>query len=346
MDKFLENQSNTEFQQFTITRVFGAYMEIYNLKYGTQLATLRGKFRLTKGDEKSMITVGDKVNCQLSQGSSEWSIDSIEERKNTIIRKSDYNELQILCSNVDRIGIIASLIDPETKVGFIDRCLAACHHSGIPALIIFTKSDLVLDKTEVLEKVSIYRNLGYDCRIVSALNGEGIDSVRAELDKKVTFFVGNSGSGKSTLLNLLSGSDIQKVSLISKSTRKGKHTTTNSFLYPINEVTSIIDSPGIKEWGLLHLEKADVLESFPELKIEKKDCIHFNCCDASDDCAMMTKLNSPEVSDERRKSMESMLESLQRPYRIRTGNFITGKLKKEKSKYERKEKRKKRQNYE
>jgi ribosome biogenesis GTPase / thiamine phosphate phosphatase len=323
--------------KFVVSKVFGAIIELYNQNEGFVFATLRGKHRLNKGEEKSHIVVGDLVLCSKLNLSDEWSITQILERKNSIVRKSGYNELQILCSNVDFILILASLIDPETKIGFIDRILASAYFSKIQPLIVFTKRDLV-EEEEYLEKMNVYQALGYSVFCISNETKEGIEDLKKVLLDKTSFLVGNSGVGKSSFLNHFTEKKLQKVNLISETTKKGKHTTTNSFLYPLNPTTNIIDSPGIKEWGLLHLSKSDILESFPELINFKTECKHNQCCDASTECFIVRNIENVEIDYDRRKSLDAMLHSLDVPYRIRTGNFISGKFKKEKGQYDKKKK--------
>ncbi|PJZ71109.1 ribosome small subunit-dependent GTPase A [Leptospira perolatii] len=299
---------------FTIARVFGAFYELHSKDHGRIRAVLRGRLRTVAADERHPFVVGDKVIATISGG--EWAIEEKLDRENQILRKSKEGDAQVLCANVDQIAVLASVKDPETKDGFLDRCLAAVFVSGVPALIIFTKTDL-LESKEIEKRIQVYRDLGYDTIAVSCKTEQGIDTLIEKLAKKTTFLVGNSGVGKSSLVNVLSSKELQKTSEVSSSTRKGKHTTTNSNLLTLNQEIRLIDSPGIKEWGILHLRKEQILESFPELQSAKRSCSEPDCCDAGPGCKMLSLLNQETVmSLERKKSLESMLASLENPFRV------------------------------
>ncbi|NBU98538.1 MAG: ribosome small subunit-dependent GTPase A [Spirochaetia bacterium] len=307
---------------FRVSRIFGAFYEIYNENNGYNRAVLRGRLRLDKGEERNPIAVGDRVFVEKKQ-SSDYTILSRLERDNFLIRKSEQGESHVLCANVDNVGIFASLADPETKTGFIDRSLAACYQAGIHPIIIFTKKDLLTDE-QLKEKTHFYRGLGYQILSVSYKDPESIQELREFLQAKTTFFVGISGSGKSTLLNSLFGEDIQKVDTISNSSKKGRHTTTNSYLVSIPPSGFIIDSPGIKEWGIFHIPRDVLLASFPELQKSQAICSLNECCNLSDKCEMLKSLEAGNLSSEREISMISMLESLDRIHKVRTGNLKSG----------------------
>ena len=309
---------------FRVSRIFGAFYEIYNEREGYNRAVLRGKLRLDKGDERNPIAVGDRVYVEKKQ-SSDYTILNRLGRDNFLIRKSEQGDSHVLCANVDNVGIIASLTDPETKTGFIDRSIAACYQAGIHPIIIFTKKDL-LTEAELNEKTHFYEDLGYQILPVSYKDPVSIQTLRESLLSKTTFFVGISGSGKSTLINSLFGEDIQKVNTISNSSKKGRHTTTNSYLVSIPPSGYIIDSPGIKEWGIFHIPREVLLESFPELQKSQSICKLAECCNLSDQCEMLKTLESGDLLPEREISMHSMLESLDRIHKVRTGNLKSGRF--------------------
>ena len=309
---------------FRISRIFGAFYEIYNPELGYKNSVLRGKLRLEKGDERNLFTVGDYVSVE-KKNESDYTILYRLERKNYLVRKGEQGGNHVLCANVDYVGIIASLRDPETKNGFIDRSIAACYHANITPLLIYTKKDLVSEE-EIQDKVSIYGNLGYKIFLVSQNDTDSILNLRESLLVSTTYFVGISGSGKSTLINSMIGHNLQKVSSISTSTNKGKHTTTNSYLLSISNSGYLIDSPGIKEWGIFHIPKDIVLESFPELLKIKDKCEKPNCCDFNYDCPMLEELNTENLEIGRQESAIGMLESLDRLHKIRTGNLKSGKF--------------------
>ena len=174
-----------------------------------------------------------------------------------------------------------------------------------------------------------YESLGYKVYPITCTNLESIKDLLSDLQGKTTYLVGNSGVGKSSLINLITSNSEQKTNEISHSTQKGKHTTTNSSVIVINPTTILIDSPGIKEWGLLHLTKGQILSTFPELVKYQKKCKVGECCNAGNDCLMLEKID--KLDEERSKSLESMLEGLEIPYRIRVGNLKSGKLRKQKN---------------
>ncbi len=299
---------------FIISRVYGAYYEIYSPERGIVRAFLRGRLRTVSAEERHPFVVGDQILAEPSAGK-DWVICERLERKSFLTRKSREGDTQVLCANADQTAVLVSLKSPETKDGFLDRCLAAVFTSGTQPLILFTKLDLV-SEDEAENRMKIYRNLGYSVLGISCTTGQGISELQKYLQRKMTFLVGNSGVGKSTLINLLTRTQIQKTSGISVSKDKGKHTTTNSLLLVLDDGTTLIDSPGIKEWGILHLKKEEILESFPELSSQKKHCEESNCCKLSSGCAMLFAFESESMTLERRKSLESMLTSLDNPHRV------------------------------
>jgi ribosome biogenesis GTPase len=325
----LENPSSIVKENFIVSKIYGAYYEIYSPTLGFKRATLKGKLRLNKSEDRHPFVVGDRIQAEneaIERG--DWVIISKEERTSSLTRQSSNSDKHILCANVDYIAIIASLASPETKDGFIDRSITACFHSNVIPIIIFNKSDLVT-KEELSIRVEKYESLGYKVFPISCTNLESIQNLLSALQGKTTYLVGNSGVGKSSLINLITNKSEQKTNTISQSTQKGKHTTTNSSVIVVNPTTILIDSPGIKEWGLLHLTKGEILSTFPEISKYKKKCKVGDCCNAGNDCIMLEKLN--KLDEERLKSLESMFEGLEIPYRIRVGNLKSGKLRRQKN---------------
>lgn len=300
-------------QKFTIARIFGAYYELYSKETSYVLAVLKGKLRLKDSKDRHPFVVGDSVYAEKTTGE-EWVILEKEERKNYLTRKSDHGDSHVLSANLDQVAILASYAEPETKSGFIDRLLAAAFHTKIDPLIVFTKKDLV-SKDVILDKEKKYRDLGYQVISISLLDEDSVSPFWESCKGKRTFLCGNSGVGKSSLVNHLHKKTIQRTSLVSGSTKKGKHTTTNSFALFLEEDTVIIDSPGVKEWGILHLDRTELLESFPELGSKKIHCKEVHCCHLDENCPMLLAMET-ELEDTRFKNLESMLESLEKPHRV------------------------------
>lgn len=301
--------SNTK-QLFRISKIFGAYYEIFSYENGSNLATLRGKLRLESKKDRHPFVVGDLVYATLNDTT--WIIDSLVERKSILHRKSSAKDAHALCANADYAVLIASLKEPETKPGFIDRFLAAVSVSGMEPILVFNKTDLVTE-LEMNTATSYYHFLGYKIFTVSIHKKDSIQELKNFLQGKVSFLSGNSGVGKSSIVNILAESKIQSTQEISGSTSKGKHTTTNSKAIFLPDDTVYIDSPGIKEWGILHLEREDLLLSFPELSKAREECSSEFCCEFGEHCKIQEIFQ--ELPAERSKSMESMLESLETPFR-------------------------------
>lgn len=297
---------------FTIARIFGAYYELHSPETSYVRAVLKGKLRLTQSDERHPFVVGDEVLAE--SGTGDWVIIEKKDRKNFLVRKSDHGDSHVLCANLDTLAILASLKDPETKDGFIDRLLVAAYPTRITPLIVFTKADLVPEE-ERTNRENAYRNLGYEVLSVSTEDVASLAPFLERIKGKRTFLCGNSGVGKSTLLNQLTKNKDQKTNEISGSTRKGKHTTTNSLAVFLEDDTVIIDSPGVKEWGILHISKLEMMESFPELRTAKAECKYEYCCDFGENCGILGAI-AKNLTESRRKSLESMIESLEKPHRV------------------------------
>lgn len=295
---------------FRISRIFGAFYEIYSPEGGKQLAQLKGNLRLETKKERHPFVVGDIVSVE--KKSDQWMIHSREERKSILHRKSSRKDAHALCANADYAIVLASLRDPETKPGFIDRFLAAVSVSGMEPMIVFTKKDLV-DQEEAIEKSDTYRRLGYNVFLVSIEDPDSMEPLKSMIQGKIAFLSGNSGVGKSSLVNSIMGREIQPTKEVSLTTHKGKHTTTNSLALFREDGTILIDSPGIKEWGILHLDADELLLSFPELAKARENCDRDFCCELDEECPVVLSLDGLE--DIRRSSMESMLDSLDKPFR-------------------------------
>lgn len=340
-----------------ISRVFGAYYGILPLPVSSDsrelLGRLRGKFRIGKGIPererlRHPVIVGDIVDYRIEKrgesGESEASIFFVHDRKGTVLRASPAEE-HALGTNLDRAIVVVSIATPPPRSGFIDRFLASCYEGNVEGIIVFTKMDLLPELSgeeseysqELIER---YRRIGYRVFCLGSGMEDEIDSLQNLIQTGMTLFAGNSGAGKSTLINRLLGRDEQKIGTISESTGKGKHTTTNPALLVTGsdtEVAFFIDTPGVKEWGIVHMDRISLISSFPELKEVSQFC-KFRNCDHSEGvlgCAVQELIDisletdSPPKADEdayldpeRFRNLEAMIESLDYPDRVRTGDYI------------------------
>ncbi len=270
--------------------MYGAY---YNLLQEPDLAVelparLRGRLRLTHADpdhrrHRHLIMVGDRVVYRAGEKDQPVSIEALLPRRNALYR-AIHARVQALGANLDRAIILLALAEPEPNFRFLDRLLVSCHASAIEPIILFSKADLVEPDSAVMATVDEYKDLGYRCFALNLLDpgleqNPAFQALRTEIAVGASVIVGRSGTGKSTLLNRLLGSAFQKTDEIS-SVGKGRHTTTNSTLFLYNERQAfLIDTPGVKEWGIAHVESRQVLAGFPELmeflsRCEFSDCSH------------------------------------------------------------------------
>lgn len=330
-------ESQAQIVEAVVSSVFGAYYDVLTLPdYTPVRARLRGRLRIAgRNQEESwdhipqrhLIMVGDHVQCRLS--GSEGLIVALNERRNSIMRASRY-ERQGLGANLDRALIVMSLVQPTASPGFIDRFLASCYQGGVSPVILFTKVDLALSH-DSLELLQEYEGLGYPTFGMNLLD-EGSTSWRslqALISTGVTLFAGRSGTGKSTLLNRLLGHHTHATGVVSASTGKGKHTTTNSTMVrdPVSGAL-YIDTPGVKEWGVVHINRRNTYESFPELRGENcrfRECEH---SPGTEGCGVQAALDQGKLSHRRRQSLEAMLASTELSDRLRKGDYIkaTGRM--------------------
>ena len=273
---------------------------------------LKGKIRLDDRKSTNPVSVGDLVTIEMeSDGTA--NIVSIDPRKNYIIRKSINlsKQVHILASNLDQAVLIATIVAPRTSLGFIDRFLITAEAYGIPAKIIFNKKDLLdEDLLNIQEHVmAIYRGAGYDCYPISGENKEDVEELKKIFKDKTTLLAGHSGVGKSTFINTLQPGLKLKTAGISAAHLKGMHTTTFAELFVLDFGGKIIDTPGIKELGLVEMKKEEVGHYFPEIRDRMNDCKFNNCLHVNEpSCAVRTAAEKGEISPERYESYLKILE--------------------------------------
>jgi ribosome biogenesis GTPase len=263
---------------------------------------IKGLFRIKGIKTTNPIAVGDRVEFEM-EGEGNGMIHKIEERKNYIIRKSINLSKQshILAANVDQAMLIATLAFPRTSAGFIDRFLLTSEAYKIPAILVFNKLDLFEDDPELMasldEFISIYEKIGYRCFKVSAMNKNDIEILKELTKNKITLIAGHSGVGKSTLVNAMDDALDLKVGEISGAHFKGKHTTTFAEMHRLKYGGFIIDTPGIKELGLVDMQKEEITHYFPEMFAIKGQCKFNNCLHVNEPkCAVIAAVEKGEIA--------------------------------------------------
>jgi ribosome biogenesis GTPase len=275
---------------------------------------LKGRLRIEGIKSTSPVVVGDRVLLE------DDLIRDIEPRRNYIIRKSTNLSKQshIIAANVDMAFIVITFHLPETPVEFIDRFLVAAEAYRIPACLVFNKTDLFSAKERVQVKkfADVYRTIGYQAIETSAIDSTGIDELRRMLAGKVSVMAGLSGVGKSSIINAVDPDVGARVGEISDYHQSGRHTTTFAEMFSLNGGGYIIDTPGIRGFGLIHIEKEELYHFFPEIFKLSADCAFHNCRHVNEpDCAVMDAVETGKISESRYRSYLNMMEDTQSKYR-------------------------------
>jgi ribosome biogenesis GTPase len=267
---------------------------------------LKGKIRLDDRKTTNPVAVGDIVDIERNVDGNN-QITNIHPRKNYIIRKSINlsKQAHIIASNLDQAILVATLVAPRTSLGFIDRFLVTAEAYGIPAKIIFNKKDVLDEEMMALqdEIIKLYTDIGYDCYSVSSFDKQDIEFLKTLLKDKITLLSGHSGVGKSTLVNAIESDLDLKTGDISAAHLKGMHTTTFAQLFPLSFGGDIIDSPGIKELGLVEMKKEEVGHYFLEIQKISSNCKFNNCLHVNEPhCAVLKGVEEGTISQERYQS--------------------------------------------
>jgi len=273
---------------------------------------LKGKFKIKGISSTNPVSVGDYVQYEMIVGDIIGVITDIEKRKNYIVRKSaNLSKRQhIIACNIDQAICIATLAFPRTSTGFIDRFLVTAEQYHIPAFIVFNKIDLYPpDLIESLDElIEIYNRIGYKCLITSAITNQGINEFNDLLKGKINLLVGHSGVGKSAVINKIEPSLNLKTGEISSYHLKGQHTTTFAEMHPLSNGGFIIDTPGIKEFGMIHIKPEEIGGYFPEMRALLPQCKFHNCTHIHEPgCAVLTALKENRINASRYENYVNML---------------------------------------
>lgn len=307
-----------------VIRTTGSWYKVLPEEGGTVVdCRLRGQYRLRGNRQTNPVAVGDAVSYAL-QDDGIGVIDDVCDRKNYIVRKATKlsKQTHVIAANIDRLFVVATLGFPRTSTGFIDRLLVTAEAYRIPATVVFNKVDLYGAAGSELweihnEMKALYEGAGYPVFEVSALTGQGIDALRKELHGRVSLFTGHSGVGKSALLNAIQPRLGLKVGEVSEWSLKGKHTTTFAELFPLGEQPSasegfIIDTPGIKEFGMVDITKQELSHFFPEMRQRLHNCHFANCTHLHEpQCAVREAVERGEIAAERYQNYLNILDDLQ-----------------------------------
>ena len=291
----------------------GSWYQVLAEDHQIYTCRIRGKIRLEGIKASNPVAVGDIV---LIAGSpQDGTIEAIRPRKNYIERKSvkKTGHSHVLAANVDQVLLVATLKQPRTSLGFIDRFLVTAESFRIPQVILFNKRDL-LSKEELHQQAlwaSMYASLGISTLDLSLLQDQDISALQSLLANQVTLVAGHSGSGKSTLLNRLSPAIHQTISTISNFTDKGIHTTTFAEMFMLAPTTFVIDTPGVKEWAPFEMTPQEISDYFPEMRAWRTHCrFGSRCLHLSEPgCAVLEAVKNGNIATSRYQSYESIVSN-------------------------------------
>ncbi|WP_345954391.1 ribosome small subunit-dependent GTPase A [Mucilaginibacter sp. PAMB04168] len=298
--------------QGLVTKSTGSWYQVQTPDGKRYDCRIKGKFRIKGLTTTNPVAVGDRVDFEPEPDQEQQGvINKLYDRRNYIIRKSINlsKQAQIIAANLDQAFLVVTLASPRTSLGFIDRFLVTAEAYDIPASLVFNKLDMFSDEgLEILaEYESIYENLGYPCYEVSALKGTNIPQLKEQLKDKITLFSGHSGVGKSSLMNAILP-DIQiRTMEVSEWSDKGMHTTTFAEMYDLPGGGHIIDTPGIRELGIIDIEKQELGHFFPEMRSRMHDCRFNNCRHINEPgCAVLEALEEGAIEPSRYDSYLSI----------------------------------------
>jgi len=306
-----------------VTKSTGSWYTVYTEDNNKIDCRLKGKFRIQGIKSTNPVAVGDHVIFDFEQGKETGVIHKIEDRKNYIIRKSVNlsKQTHIIAANIDIAFLLVTIDNPPTFTGFIDRFLATAEAYNIKTVLLFNKLDFYTDNEldKLAELDAIYTDIGYKCIPISATKKISIDEVKALMKDKTTMFSGHSGVGKSTLINAIEPSLNLKTAEISKQHKQGLHTTTFAEMFELSFGGFIIDTPGIKGFGVVDFEPAVITDYFPEFFKLKSNCKFNNCMHINEPkCAIKAAVEEGKIAYSRYNSYLQMVEGDEEHYRTDT----------------------------
>ncbi|WDF63054.1 ribosome small subunit-dependent GTPase A [Flavobacterium sp. KACC 22763] len=309
----------------TVYKSTGSWYTVKSEKGDFIECRMKGKFRIKGIKSTNPIAVGDIVDYELEETSDAVTgmIHNIHERKNYIVRKSVNlsKQIHIIASNIDQVFLLVTIDNPPTTTSFIDRFLVTAEAYGIEAILIFNKIDTLNDQTldDQLYLQHIYQEIGYKCLRISSTENKGVDKLKEMMIGKVSMFSGHSGVGKSTLVNAMEPSLHLKTTVISEQSKQGQHTTTFAEMYDLSFDARIIDTPGIKGFGIVDMEPTEITDYFPEFFRLKDQCKFNNCLHKEEPhCAIKAALEKDEIAWSRYNSYLKILEGDDEHYRTDT----------------------------
>ena len=297
--------------QGLVTKSTGSWYQVQTPDGRRYDCRIKGKFRIKGLTTTNPVAVGDKVDFELEPEQEQGVITKLYDRRNYIIRKSINlsKQAQIIAANLDQAFLVVTLASPRTSLGFIDRFLVTAEAYDIPASLVYNKLDMFSEEgLEILSEYKmVYEKLGYPCYEVSALKGTNIPALKDKLKDKITLFSGHSGVGKSSLMNaILPDLDLRTME-VSEWSDKGMHTTTFAEMYDLPGGGSIIDTPGIRELGVIDIEQQELSHFFPEMRSRLNQCRFNNCRHINEPgCAVLEALEEGNIELSRYESYLSI----------------------------------------
>jgi ribosome biogenesis GTPase len=307
-------------EQGIVIKSTGSHYRVLNGNGEITDCVVRGKFREKNIRTTNPVAVGDNVRFTLEPDSNTGIITELLDRRNYILRKATNlsKEFQIIAANVDHLFLMITIILPETPVEFIDRFLMTAEAYRIPATIIINKTDLYGEaETQRMEYLqSLYTRIGYECLRLSIIKNRGVGIIKTRMKGKINLVAGNSGVGKTTLINKLNPSLNLKTEAISDYHKQGKHVTTFPEMHPLPFGGFVIDSPGIRGFGVIDMEKNEIYHFFPEIFRISKECRFYNCLHLDEPgCAVRDAVETGAIDPLRYRSYLNILNDNNRKYR-------------------------------